>query len=298
MKLKDAVTYELEVTNPTTTVAGAAEQMNQAGIGFLPVMDGSALVGVITDRDITVRAVAKGRDTTEILVGDTMTHHAVTCYLDQPLTEIAALTETHGIHRMPVLNRNDRLVGVISLSDLAIDVQDKRLVGEVLEHIASRRQTPPGRFAKIAVALDGSRNAERILPYVESLAKQYGSTITLMRAMEQLESLFLGEPATYVEMEGTPVVPPTPITKDMRYDAIKYLTALEDRLRSKGFKVVCEYPEGPTAQAIVRRCKHLGVDLIALTTHGRSGLRRAVNGSVADEVLRTAECPVLLARIS
>ena len=145
------------------------------------------------------------------------------------------------------------------------------------------------------VPLDGSEVAEQVLPHIEALAEKFGSAITLLRAtmppVEPIAPSPMGFPVTpYVAQDFTEVY------EAERRAAADYLDAVAKRLSSGGFQVERVLVEGPAADAIIERAAALGVDLIAMTTHGRGGLERLVLGSAADEVVRKATCPVLLVR--
>jgi nucleotide-binding universal stress UspA family protein len=150
-------------------------------------------------------------------------------------------------------------------------------------------------YERIVVALDGSPVAERCLPHVEALAEKFGSTVILLRAIL---------PAAQVAAVIEPSIGGVALDPDLIEDTIEtekqeartYLEHVGKVLRGKGLKVETQIPEGSAVQAIVDCAKRLQADLIALTTHGRSGLQRLVFGSVADGVLRNAPCPVLLVR--
>jgi nucleotide-binding universal stress UspA family protein len=149
-------------------------------------------------------------------------------------------------------------------------------------------------FRHIVVALDGSAFAEQALPQVEALARRCGSTITLLRAVTPLEAGLMGEamarPASSRAMG-------TAVREDIaQYNALAYLSRVQQRLARAGLTVRTDCPEGSHAEAIVSRSRTLQADLIAMTTHGLGGIRRAFLGSVADEVVRSAPCPVLLVR--
>ena len=150
-------------------------------------------------------------------------------------------------------------------------------------------------YRRILVALDGSELAERILPHVEALSEKFGAAVTLLRATTPPETLLAAtaQGGTVVE----PPIDPTPVVEAEEEDAENYLRAVADRLRRDGVTIDAEHSEGDPAQTILSRARELPADLIAMTTHGRGGLGRVVFGSVADEVLRHASCPVLLVRI-
>ncbi len=147
------------------------------------------------------------------------------------------------------------------------------------------------------VPVDGSALAEQVLPHVEALAEKFRSTVILLRATTPPGMIIAGSAAGAQPLAGG-VVDPTPIVEAERQEAATYLQALGDRLRQKGLAVEYERAEGPAAEIIAERARSLGVDLIAMTTHGRGGLGRLVFGSVADAVLRNAPCPILLVRAS
>jgi nucleotide-binding universal stress UspA family protein len=149
-------------------------------------------------------------------------------------------------------------------------------------------------FTQILVLLDGSAFAERALPYVEELARRFGSTVLLLRATTPAEML-VTPPG--VAPTVAPVVDPLPIMEAERREADAYLRAIADRLRGAGLSVAYEQHVGHAAEVIIDRARDHGADLIAMTTHGRGGLGRLIFGSVADAVLRSAPCPVFLVRV-
>jgi nucleotide-binding universal stress UspA family protein len=150
-------------------------------------------------------------------------------------------------------------------------------------------------YRRLVVALDGSERAERILPQVAMLARQFGATVTLVRVITPP-----GPPVPEVPegaTRGHRAVPaPTPCADRERGETARYLWALADSLGAEGLRVDWLAAEGQAAEAIVQRAREVGADLIAMTTHGRSELARHVLGSVADEVMRRADCPVLVLR--
>jgi CBS domain-containing protein len=146
MQLKEIMTPAVEVVSPEASIREAAEKMRHLDIGPLPVCDGDRLVGMLTDRDITVRAVADGRDPVTTLVGEVMTPDIVYGFDDQDVQDATRLMEQYQIRRLPVLNRNKRLVGIVSLGDLAVHPGNQPLASEVLEQVsepgkAGRKET-------------------------------------------------------------------------------------------------------------------------------------------------------------
>jgi CBS domain-containing protein len=136
MQLKDVMTREVAVIHPDTTLTEAAAQMDALNVGSLPVCNGDRVLGVITDRDIAVRATAAGRDPLATRVRDVMTTDIVYGFDDQDVAEAARLMQEKQIRRLLVLNRTKRLVGVVSLGDLAVETGDERLAGEALKQIS------------------------------------------------------------------------------------------------------------------------------------------------------------------
>jgi CBS domain-containing protein len=137
MQVKDIMTSSVECISPDTTLREAAQKMKQLDIGPLPICgENDRLVGMITDRDITVRAVAAGRDPSTARVCDVMTPNVVYCYEDQDISDAAHMMEQNQIRRLVVLNREKRLVGILSLGDLAVDTGDEQLAGHTLEAVS------------------------------------------------------------------------------------------------------------------------------------------------------------------
>ena len=119
MKVSDAMTAEVQLCTPDDTLKDAAQAMAALGVGLLPVTDNERLVGMISDRDIAIRGVGMGRGP-EGRVGDVMTAEVKYCYEDQELDEVSAIMGDIQVRRLPVLNREKRLVGILSLGDLAL----------------------------------------------------------------------------------------------------------------------------------------------------------------------------------
>lgn len=136
MQLKEIMTEEVEVIHPDASLKDSATKMKDLDVGVLPVCDGERLVGTLTDRDITVRATAEGRDPTKTKVREVMTQEVVYAFEDQDVKEAAQLMEQKQIRRLMVLNRQKRLTGIVSLGDLAVDTKDQKLAGEVLERVS------------------------------------------------------------------------------------------------------------------------------------------------------------------
>ena len=137
MQVKDIMTARAECSSPNTTLRAAAQRMKELDVGPLPVCgDDDRLAGMITDRDITVRAVAEGLDPSTTLVRDVMTPNIIYCFEDQEVNDAAHIMEQNQIRRLVVLNRDKRMVGIVSLGDLAVDTGDEELAGHTLEAVS------------------------------------------------------------------------------------------------------------------------------------------------------------------
>lgn len=140
MKLSEIMTREVEIIQPDDPLRLAAKKMRDRDIGFLPVCDGETLLGVLSDRDITIRALADGMDVNIMLGRDLMTTPAIYCFEDQDVSEAAKIMAENQIRRLVVLSRDDkRLVGVISLGDLARN----DLSGKVLQKVSQPETSEP-----------------------------------------------------------------------------------------------------------------------------------------------------------
>jgi CBS domain-containing protein len=135
MKVRDILTRDAEVIHPKASVCEAAKKMRDMDIGMLPVCDGDKLIGALTDRDIVIRAVARGYDPVRTPVKEVMTASIHCCYEDDEVESAAAIMEQKQIRRLPVLDSNKRLCGMISLGDLAVRTHDEQLVEEVMEQV-------------------------------------------------------------------------------------------------------------------------------------------------------------------
>jgi CBS domain-containing protein len=136
MKVSDVMTPDVRIAKPDQTVEQAACVMAEIDVGVLPVADDNRLIGMITDRDIAVRCVAKGKGA-DAKVRDIMSAEVKYCFADQDIEEVAENMADIRVRRLPVVDRNKQLVGIISLSDLAT-VAGGRDAGEALVGISQR----------------------------------------------------------------------------------------------------------------------------------------------------------------
>jgi nucleotide-binding universal stress UspA family protein len=155
-------------------------------------------------------------------------------------------------------------------------------------------------YGKILVPLDGSKPAEVVLPYVQELARRFDSEVTLIQVIAPLSKLVTEAMPVGMEPSGAAAAVGLEAASEAlraeREDARSYLAAVAERLKAEKTEVRTEMVEGAAGDAIVDFAHQHGMDLIAMSTHGRSGLSRVVYGSVADHVLRRAGTPVLLIR--
>jgi CBS domain-containing protein/sporulation protein YlmC with PRC-barrel domain len=136
VQIKDVMTRNVEVIHPEATLREAAQKMAALDVGPLPVCSGDQLVGMLTDRDITVRATAEGRDPKTTKVHDVMTPEIVYAFEDDDVSEAARIMAEEQVRRLVVLNQSKQLVGIISLGDLAVHTGDVRQAGETLEGVS------------------------------------------------------------------------------------------------------------------------------------------------------------------
>jgi CBS domain-containing protein len=148
MKLKDVMTGNVEVVAPDTPLEEAARKMRELDVGVLPVCDGERLVGMLSDRDLTIRATAEGRDPKTTPVRESMTPEVVYLFEDQEISEAEQLMSEKQIRRLTILNRDKRLVGIVSLGDLATKTDKTRAIGKTLEQVSE-----PNEQSKETIAL-------------------------------------------------------------------------------------------------------------------------------------------------
>jgi len=136
MKIGEIMTSEVEVVHPDDTLQTAARKMRDRDIGFLPVMDGGELIGVLTDRDLVLRAMADGVKLKTMIGRDIVTSPGIYCFDDQDVNDASQLMQEHQIRRLVILSRHDgSVLGVISLGDLAVNSTPDES-GEILQSVS------------------------------------------------------------------------------------------------------------------------------------------------------------------
>ena len=134
MKIREIMTRDVRVASPNDNLQQAAQMMEKEDFGALPIGEDDRLVGMLSDRDITIRAVARGLAPDRCKVRDVMTSDVKYVYDDESVADVARNMSELQVRRLPVLNRDKRLVGIDSLGDLA--VSEPKPAGEALHSIS------------------------------------------------------------------------------------------------------------------------------------------------------------------
>lgn len=144
MVISEIMTQNPETAQVTDSIRDVASVMRDINVGFMPILDGDLLVGCVTDRDITIRAIAEGLDVDNTSIGEIMSTDLQVISPDADIDEAEKLMEQFQIRRLPVVDESNVLVGVVSLGDIAVRARDLEKVGEVLEEISepSRPEMP------------------------------------------------------------------------------------------------------------------------------------------------------------
>lgn len=133
--ISDIMTRDVKVISPDGNVQQAAQMMRDEDIGSIPVCTGKKLVGMITDRDLVISALADGKSPASVKVADVMTDDVFWCFEDQTVGEVLLEMGDHQIRRIPVVNREKELCGIVSLGDLATRAHTD--TDDTLEEISS-----------------------------------------------------------------------------------------------------------------------------------------------------------------
>ena len=140
-KVRDVMTTRPRVVSPDTPVAQVAELMESEDVGAIPVLDGERLIGMVTDRDIVVRAIAKGKDPRGMPVGEISSGDLVTVEPDRNLSDALRLMAQYQVRRLAVVDEEEHLVGVVSQADVALESKEKD-TGQLLEEISRPPEGP------------------------------------------------------------------------------------------------------------------------------------------------------------
>jgi CBS domain-containing protein len=154
MRVADVMTRDVQTVSPADTIQTAAAAMDNFNVGALRVCDGERLQGVITDRDITVRATAAGQSPTVTKVADVMTDQIDYVFEDEDVEEAANKMKARQIRRLPVIDRDKKLLGIISLGDLATK-DDGGQAAAALEQVSKPSRPDRGRTKKARTGSGG-----------------------------------------------------------------------------------------------------------------------------------------------
>jgi len=170
MQLKEFVNSHVETVQSNDTLQRAAEKMRDLDVGSLPVCDGGELVGMITDRDITTRAVAIGSDPARAMVHEVMTPGVLCCSESDEVEEATLIMQKNQVRRILVLNEANELVGITSLGELATITGDRLLAGETLKSVSEESGVlQEDEAEKEAADGDSDTEAERLETRVTGL---------------------------------------------------------------------------------------------------------------------------------
>lgn len=136
MLVKECMTKNVTLGNPNMTMLEAAKKMRDGDFGILPIEENDKLIGMVTDRDIAVRGVAEGKDPNSIRLRDIMSEKVLYCYDDDNLDDVALNLGDNQVRRLPVVNRQKRLVGILSICDMAKSQMDPHKLEEGLRRVA------------------------------------------------------------------------------------------------------------------------------------------------------------------
>jgi CBS domain-containing protein len=136
-QIKDVMSRHVQIISPEATLAEAARCMRDGDFGMMPVGENDRMVGAISDRDIAVRGVAEGRDG-KAKVRDVMSDGVCWAYEDDPVERAAEVMSQHQVRRLPIVNRDKRLVGIVALGDLAVRERQTQPAAEALTEISGK----------------------------------------------------------------------------------------------------------------------------------------------------------------
>ena len=140
-KVREAMTERPRCVTPDTSVSHVAEVMEAEDIGSVPVLEDEQLSGMVTDRDIVIRAIAKGKDPRGMPVREILSREVVSVRPDNDLSDALQLMASHQVRRLPVVDEDNRLVGIVSQADVAIEAKEKD-VGQMVEGISKPPEGP------------------------------------------------------------------------------------------------------------------------------------------------------------
>jgi CBS domain-containing protein len=139
MKVKEAMHKGVEWVDPSTPVRKIAQLMREHDIGSIPIGENDRLIGMVTDRDIVIRGLADGRDLAKLTARDVMTKGIVFCREDEDLDDATRTMELKQVRRLPVINRQKRMVGILALGDVSSACEQEQ-TGEILQSVSAHHR--------------------------------------------------------------------------------------------------------------------------------------------------------------
>lgn len=136
MKVKDAMHRDVEWAQPTESIQALARRMRDLDIGAIPIGENDRLIGMVTDRDIAVRAVAAGKDIAKLTVRDVMSEGIVYCLDNEDLEDAVRIMQQKQVRRLSVINERKRMVGMLSLGDVS-HAASRQIIGEVAAAVSA-----------------------------------------------------------------------------------------------------------------------------------------------------------------
>lgn len=141
MKVKDLMHVGVAWFGPETPLTEVAQTMRDEDVGCVPIGENDRLVGMVTDRDIACRAVAGGNDCAKMTAGEVMSKPIIYCYEDEDVDDAVHVMEQHGVRRLPVISREKRMVGMLSLGDISSRA-GRELAGEAIQATSAHHPPP------------------------------------------------------------------------------------------------------------------------------------------------------------
>ncbi len=136
-RCREIMARNVQTASREMNLQAVAALMRDGDMGAMPVVEGEKLVGIVTDRDIVVRAIAEGRDASSTPIGDVMTSEVFSVKEDDFVFEAIRLMGDKQVRRVPIINETGELVGIIAMADVALETEDEREIAETLEEISS-----------------------------------------------------------------------------------------------------------------------------------------------------------------
>jgi len=134
--LKEIMTSNVDIISRNASAEDAAMKMKHLNVGAIPICDGERLCGMVTDRDLVLRVMAEGLDPKQVRLSEATSSEVFFCYEDEDLEKASHVMSQKQIRRLPILSRAKKLVGIVSLGDLAVRGKDTQTSGDVLEQVS------------------------------------------------------------------------------------------------------------------------------------------------------------------